>query len=155
MPSRKRSNQVSRPIRSVCKRLLCISGIGGYCRCRESAVAGTIYHVRMADEGKNSVTITWADACGRIVDLEVPRSVAEKMQRGERVTWFSPNEPTRRPLAEAQRETDDRIAQHNAAVAQIDSEIDGLVTDFPALKSEPPYPPAASRSTKGGSYEEQ
>jgi hypothetical protein len=29
MPSRKRSNQVSRPIRSVCKRLLCISGIGG------------------------------------------------------------------------------------------------------------------------------
>jgi hypothetical protein len=38
----------------------------------------------MPDDSK---TLTWMDACGRIVTLEVTADVAAKIDRGERASW--------------------------------------------------------------------
>jgi hypothetical protein len=86
-------------------------------------------------------TISWADAGRRIVDLEVPRTVAEGMGRGEAVSWRSLAEPRRRPKDEALKEIGDQRAALLARKDQVEAERDALVDRYPELKSAPRFIP--------------
>ena len=82
-------------------------------------------------------TVTWMDGCRRIVDLEVPRIVAEKMAAGEHVSWYGDTEPKRRSTAEALEEIADERVVLLARKDQIEAERDALVDRYPQLKSAP------------------
>jgi hypothetical protein len=86
---------------------------------------------------KKTASITWADACRNVVDLEVPHAVVEKIQRGEAAAWYGDAEPRRRSIDEALKEIDDERAGLMARRDQVRSELDALVDAHPELKSAP------------------
>ena len=92
----------------------------------------------MTDDSK---TLTWMDACGRIVDLKVPARVADALGRGEAVAWSSAAEPRRQSREDALRETGDQLAVLKARRDQIDCELGDIVSRNPWFKSAPRFIP--------------
>jgi hypothetical protein len=88
----------------------------------------------------DTTRINWVDACRNVVELEVPRAVAEKIAAGETVSWHG-LEPTRRPIDEALKEIGDERAGLMARRDQINAELEDLVDRYPELKSQPRFIP--------------
>ena len=76
-------------------------------------------------------TITWIDERGRVVSLEVPADAAE------RIGFYTDEEPMRQTKDEAIAALDDELAVVRARKAQVEAELDTLVTLHPELKSAP------------------
>jgi septation ring formation regulator EzrA len=78
-----------------------------------------------------TITVMWMDACRQIVTLEVLSHVAERIEAGEQVTYYSSAEPRRQSVDDALDEIRDQQASIRAQLDQINAERDALVTEYP------------------------